>query len=729
MRSTLQRVVIMSLVLVLLCPAETSSDRLVATVKLWAYVKYMNSRVTARDVDWDTAFAEATPRVEQAATDRDFEAAIAQMLSALKDPMTRIKTSIAPPTKELTGDQMRMLSTLTREDGVTVVRLESGDIERATEMRDSLPKRLAGAGPVVIDLRGSKMGSYWIPPALPTAKAATGPAVLFRKHLGYASDNSSGYEGFESVWEVQEGLQVQGAEDGIRPVFLVNSKSWLPLVALAIQNSGEGAIVSEDPIGDAQVDLTRSVTVLGTLQAMVRYGELWYPDGTTGLSANVVLNKTGGEALKAAKGFARSGNWPPPMARAKLELPSARFVERSYANQLYPAREYRMMPAARIWGVFHYFHPYLNLAGEDWDAVLAKFLPKMAQTANAREYHLAVAEMVSHTHDSHCFLRSPELTRFFGSAIPALEVGWIESRPVVSRVLDPNLEETVKPGDVLVRIDDQPVQKRIAELEPYIGASTPQSMMAQVMQSLLQGSESSAVRIGVKAGDGPEREIRMTRASSNWALLSPTRAGEVFRSLTPAIGYVDLERLADAQVDAMFERFKDTAAIIMDMRGYPQGTAWSIAPRLAEKPAPVAAQFRRNVVSPDLVEDSELTTMLFEQRIPTTDEPRYKGKTVMLIDERAMSQAEHSGLFYRAANGTVFIGSPTQGVDGDTTSFTAPGGIRIGFSGQDIRWPDGRQLQRVGLIPDIEVRPTIAGIQAGRDEVLERAVAYIETGK
>jgi hypothetical protein len=316
----LQRVAIISLALAFLCLAQTASGRLAATAKLWAYVKYMNSRVTARDVDWDAAFAEATPRVEQAATDRDFEAAIAQMLFALKDPMTRVAHS-----NESIGDRTRMMSTLTRENGVTVVRLESGDIDRATEMRDSLPKRLAGAGPVVFDLRGS----------------------------------------------------------------------------LAIQNAGEGAIVSEDRISDAQIDLTRSVTVLGTLQAMVRYGELWYPDGTTGLSANVVLNKTGVEALEAAKGFARSGNWPPPMARPKLDLPSARFQEKSYADPPYPAREYRMMPAARNWGVFHYFHPYLNLAGEDWDAVLAKFLPKMTQTANAREYHLAVAEMVSHIHDSH----------------------------------------------------------------------------------------------------------------------------------------------------------------------------------------------------------------------------------------------------------------------------------------------------------------------------------------
>jgi hypothetical protein len=36
---------------------------------------------------------------------------------------------------------------------------------------------------------------------------------------------------------------------------------------------------------------------------------------------------------------------------------------------------------------------------------------------------------------------------------------------------------------------------------------------------------------------------------------------------------------------------------------------------------------------------------------------------------------------------------------------------------------------RVGLLPDIEAHPTVAGIRAGRDEILERAIAYIERGR
>jgi hypothetical protein len=63
------------------------------------------------------------------------------------------------------------------------------------------------------------------------------------------------------------------------------------------------------------------------------------------------------------------------------------------------------------------------------------------------------------------------------------------------------------------------------------------------------------------------------------------------------------------------------------------------------------------------------------------------------------------------------------------TFFTAPGGIRINFNGHDVRWRDGKQFKRVGLISDIEAHPTIAGIPTGKGEILDRAITYLEKGK
>jgi C-terminal processing protease CtpA/Prc len=95
------------------------------------------------------------------------------------------------------------------------------------------------------------------------------------------------------------------------------------------------------------------------------------------------------------------------------------------------------------------------------------------------------------------------------------------------------------------------------------------------------------------------------------------------------------------------------------------------------------------------------------------------------VDERTASQAEHTGLFFEAANKTLIVGSPTVGANGDVTSVVLPGGLVAWFSGHDGRHADGRQLQRVGLQPDVFVRPTLAGVRAGRDEVLERAMAIL----
>ena len=47
------------------------------------------------------------------------------------------------------------------------------------------------------------------------------------------------------------------------------------------------------------------------------------------------------------------------------------------------------------------------------------------------------------------------------------------------------------------------------------------------------------------------------------------------------------------------------------------------------------------------------------------------------------------------------------------------------ISGIGVFYPDKRPTQRIGILADVEVKPTIAGIRAGRDELLEEAVRQI----
>jgi C-terminal processing protease CtpA/Prc len=57
-----------------------------------------------------------------------------------------------------------------------------------------------------------------------------------------------------------------------------------------------------------------------------------------------------------------------------------------------------------------------------------------------------------------------------------------------------------------------------------------------------------------------------------------------------------------------------------------------------------------------------------------------------------------------------------------------PTGCRTLFTARRVLKPDGRQHHMFGIQPTIAATRTIAGVAAGRDEVLERALAYVRTG-
>ena len=104
-------------------------------------------------------------------------------------------------------------------------------------------------------------------------------------------------------------------------------------------------------------------------------------------------------------------------------------------------------------------------------------------------------------------------------------------------------------------------------------------------------------------------------------------------------------------------------------------------------------------------------------------------KVVILINEQTQSQAEFTTMALQTAPDAKIIGSQTAGADGNVVSIIFPGNYGTWMTGLGVFYPDGRETQRMGIVPDIEVKPTIEGIKQGKDEVLERAIEYLNTGK
>jgi C-terminal processing protease CtpA/Prc len=101
----------------------------------------------------------------------------------------------------------------------------------------------------------------------------------------------------------------------------------------------------------------------------------------------------------------------------------------------------------------------------------------------------------------------------------------------------------------------------------------------------------------------------------------------------------------------------------------------------------------------------------------------------VLTNESAQSYAEGVSANLKAICNATIIGSPTAGANGGVAGFNIPGNITLCFSQLGMLLPNGKSFQRYGVQPDIFVQPTIKGIQAGKDEVLDRAIKFIQTGK
>jgi C-terminal processing protease CtpA/Prc len=295
-------------------------------------------------------------------------------------------------------------------------------------------------------------------------------------------------------------------------------------------------------------------------------------------------------------------------------------------------------------------------------------------------------------------------------------------------------------GDVILTVDGEEAQARMARYAKYIASSTPQALWRDAVDrrsnpaalgGFLYGAPDSVLRMTVRKAGGETRTIALTRTTAYPQAAQPWRTGDVVKLLPGNIGYADLDRATEPEIAALFVTFARTKAIIFDMRGYPKAPQVRVAEQLTGRRWTTVARFEEALLDvppgrSSVGSDRGIPAMhLSEQGFAPASATPYAGKTVLLIDERTQSAAEHLGLFLKAANETTFIGSPTTGANGGVSSFVLPGGIRFSCSLVGVQWPDGRRLQRLGLVPDVEITPTIKGLQSGRDELLDAAIAFV----
>lgn len=394
--------------------------------------------------------------------------------------------------------------------------------------------------------------------------------------------------------------------------------------------------------------------------------------------------------------------------------------EKLYEEMDYDDDGYKLLALFRYWNIIEYYYPYTDIIEENWDEVLNTFIPKFVNTQSELDYKLAISELTTKIHDPHAEVDdiNKTLYKYWGNKYAPIEFDLVEDRIVIKKVLPKYKDECeLKPGDIVLEINDKDIFEVIKEKSKYRSLSRKEAIV-NCLQGYLFRTSNDNIKITVKR-DGKEliKNVKCYNDQSMFDIKEPSH-----KLIDGNIGYINPAQLSKNEIDKIMEKFMNTEGIIVDLREYPsEFIVYDLGKMIISKPT----IFSKISVPSQSVPGE----FIFEkdQIVNPDDKKHYKGKVMILMNERSQSQSEFTVMALKKGTNAKVIGSNSIGTDGNVTEVYLPGGVTTLITGLGVYNPDGSQTQKIGLKPDIYIKPTIDGIKEGRDELSEKAIEIIKT--
>jgi len=441
-----------------------------------------------------------------------------------------------------------------------------------------------------------------------------------------------------------------------------------------------------------------------------------------------------------------------------------RFVEIDHKDS-----NYRLLGLFRLWNAIKYFFPYLDIIDYDWSDLLLEYIPIMLEGTDASSYEVTLVTLASKLRDAHIHILRGSATMWLGELFrePPVETEIIEQlfgpffAPITLReaegrlvVSSPN-HPRINQGDVILRVNDTYIGEITSAMLRYLPFPDDDKALAYLVRGhivLRQHSgttpmaldvyrfgEELRVYVNIVAQDSHQYIWRYTSTVSDSYMLLEHNIGLI----NPSIFQFESRYRNSALRGIMMEFVNaNINGLIIDMR---QGSPGFIDYLLAEYLLAVKTHFvtmsRPFGFAPGVFIDFfrgysgygglERLTQEFATAGYTADLDKPFGSSfhnqnvVVLMNESTQSHLEFTVMSLQGSSNVVIMGTNTIGANGDIVFLPLPGGMVMIFTGLGVYTPDGGQTQRIGLSPDIYVPRTIAGISAGRDELMEAAIQFL----
>jgi carboxyl-terminal processing protease len=386
-----------------------------------------------------------------------------------------------------------------------------------------------------------------------------------------------------------------------------------------------------------------------------------------------------------------------------------------------------------VWQTVNDKHFDPTFGGLDWKGLHDQYQPKIAEARSDSEFYALVNQMLFELNLSHFLVAShDDLKRFmptlFAEGSIGLDVRLLDGAAVITSVRpeSPGARAGLRAGFVIQRIDGVTIEQIVAEGEktllPPFNRRNRRNNLTLQMLGRIYGPPNTRVSISYLDEQGDEHETIIQREPRGCGRVISEALPRFFlefeaKRLENNIGYVRFNHFAEP-VDEAFIRalgsMRDAPGLILDLRGNSGGYFRTV-----------------NIIARHLLTEKALfSTFRFRNRtIDSVLDPiegAYQGPVVVLIDVLSMSAGEHFAGCMQATGRALIVGDHSPGYLLVASWMKLPNGAAFMHTIGLTRTPDGRLLEGLGVVPDIEVKQDRNALLDGRDPQLDAAIRYIQ---
>ena len=238
--------------------------------------------------------------------------------------------------------------------------------------------------------------------------------------------------------------------------------------------------------------------------------------------------------------------------------------------------------------------------------------------------------------------------------------------------------------------------------------------------------------IGVGEFDNGEFSLNLIAKSYAEGGLESAADGLLRHGWLPeGIGYLHIggfsePEASESAIDKVVATFEGAKGVIVDVRhngGGDDRVGQAIASRFVAEP-----RFFMTVAMRKLGQLPPAFVNPVEWWLEPSGPEQYTGPVVLLVNSRSISAAENFALAMRGVPHALVMGETTAGVMADAVPQPLPNGWQVTVPVNSFRDANGISWEGIGVTPDLWVKNERADVEAGRDRVLETALAFLRAG-